>query len=122
MWALRGEPAPCVELSARAADSTTWRPASSDLCLSAWRFGWCSRRVAPVDASHSKVAQAAQGLPLARREEAQHEEDAGRGYPEGSLRRAVLRPRLPGAIGGRGRFSQGLGRRDPRQTVLFLHV
>jgi hypothetical protein len=29
----------------------------------------------PVDASHSKVAQAAQGLPLARREEAQHEED-----------------------------------------------
>ncbi|HZS96720.1 MAG TPA: hypothetical protein VFA40_08065, partial [Terriglobales bacterium] len=43
-------------------------------------------------------------------------------YPERSLRRAALRPRLPGAIGGHGRVSQGHGRRDPRETVLFLHV
>jgi hypothetical protein len=54
-----------------------------------------------------KAAQAAQGFPLARREEAQCEEDAGRGYPERSLRGPILRPRFPGAGRDRGRFSQG---------------
>ena len=43
-----------------------------------------------TESPNSKVAQAAQGFPLAQGEEARHQEHAGGGYPERSLRGTTL--------------------------------
>src|SRR5438093_10058379 len=69
MWALRGQRVRYGEHSSQAADSTTWAPAYWDLCLSALRFGWCSRRLGLADVLPRRHASTFRPTLRARRSE-----------------------------------------------------